>query len=261
MGIQWSSRVDFYVHEYKNPRLAKETTQVTVKLRVGRKNAESPLELIWTEPDAFRSLLGTDARSAVILDISQKQIINELETPIILSIKNLFDGNEDFRVICPGKKQINVPANEQLIYRSKLNEEHILKYAGTEYILKSDVHDDDVCYECFQDSHPMTAIIMSEGKRFEPQDDDIRRKISEKTQKPVYIVRKRFAEKVRDFLRDAVFNEMNYTDFSTTTVSVQQPPELKQEMLGNSVFVFLDISYIIVSPGKKGFIHTEEQLK
>ena len=249
MGIFWSTRHDFYIHEFENPRVQRLDRNVMLHL-----STDDSGVLVCKDGtvNPFSDFVSDDSRQqAVVLYVRLKSVSNEFEESIQLCLNNLFTDNT-IKVPCPAKCSLVVKENDQLLYRNtELCDNDVLLYAGLDDIMLNGQNSEEL-YEVFPADHPFVSYIKLSG----PIDTEhVTMKTNQDGNRVFYLITKTYAAEKRKKLSENVFKYIHYTRFDDCTISC---PQVNEQ---SSLFITLNIEYILVNTGIPSLRQKTEQIK
>lgn len=247
MGLTWSTRHDFYVHQFSNPRV--QTFSKELIIDVHKCNNTNP----------FATMVDSECsdQKAILVSLSLKTMINGYSQLINVFLGDVYPEQEKpLHIVCPANYESSITNIENTIYRHELATDKIEMYAGLDRTILQDKNpSENTDYECFPHNHPIVEFIKLHGTLLQPEDGDFVQKQGET--KMYYLVRNTFIQKVRDFFSNKVFNKMKYSRFENTRIFCDLPQnEEKQTLL-----FLLEATYVLINPGTGELLHTEERLK
>lgn len=247
MGLTWSTRHDFYVHQFSNPRV--QTFAKEMIIDVHKCNNANP----------FINIVDNQCidQKAVLVSIKLKTMINGYQDGVSVFLSDVYpDQERPLQITCPSQFEAVIPDIDSTVYKHELAQDKIEMYAGLDRtILKDKNPSENSDYECFPHNHPIVEFIKLHGTLLQPEDGDFVKKEGET--KTYYLVKNTFISKVRDFFSNHIFNKMKYSRFENARVVCELPAvEEKQTLL-----IVLMVTYVLINPGTGELIHTEERLK
>ena len=250
--MSWSTRHDFYVHQFENPRVQRFSKEFV--LDIAKFNNTNP----------FASLVSQECtdQKAILISISLKTINNGYDTDIPVFFSNLYPSQEKpLQIRCPANSAFTVKESDRNIFQHTLKPDKIVMYAGLDTIIMKDTQKSSTTdFECFPHNHPITEFVLNHGALLKPEDGDVVKKDGDA--KTYYLIKTTFVEKIREFFADKIFSDMNYTRFENTKLfcNIPSPPEGSGE-IGNTLLFVLEVDYALINPGTGELFHTEEKLK
>lgn len=237
MGLNFSGSRHMYLHQFKNEKVVRREYQTLIRLQY--KTGQDHLEPIGG-PNPFSELHRglQENEQAVITGMFLRHVSNETKRDFEVTIGNLFDVNgpenqdanhPDYtgKVHIPCKQLQNapVPLHDSVLYRPKLSDDTIEKYAGTEEAilntytipLTKDTSDDaEQVEQVFPQSCPLIMFIMDNSDVLPQERGDLTR-VSENP--PLYRISDNFLNRVRTLFRNTIFNDIRYTSFEDCRIS------------------------------------------
>jgi hypothetical protein len=250
MGNSWSTRHDYYVHQFDNPRVQ----QCSKTMIVNVKNS--------IDQNIFQSLISADATSQqiVLISLSVASIQNEYAQDVVLFFNHLFPHQPaPIRLLCPAHYSDVLDVTQRILYQNTVKTDKILLYSGLNNTILSETNTDaspNSDSECFPDDHPIVEFIVSHGSLIKDMlgDGDVQKKVGKS--KPFYIIKKDALRKIRAFFETKVYNEIHYTRFEDSKLSGDIPPPDDKCALS----IILNIEYAIVNPGNGTLFRTMQKL-
>lgn len=297
MGLSGPSQ-HIHLHSWANPHIKQQRKRVPIRFVLDgltHPNASQVTLSVANDPALRDLLLGDVSRKlsanqrAVLLRVFAFYIHNELDVPVDVQVRDMFDVSDvrnqeathpddtgRISVYCPPSTSLQPTGVDQLLYRPRtLVDETITKYAGLEQgILESRTQalpgflQSDVT-EVFEEEDPLVEFILSKSDTLKATSQDI--SLLNPDGKRHYQIRQEFLKQIRDYFRVTVFDELRYTRFEEMRLHVDLSLETK-EMLHNryakraacerpEVFIILEFTYIVVTPGELRMRHSELRLK
>lgn len=281
MGIGWSTRQDFYIHHYENPRIQRIEKEFLIRMIPISNNEDSHVVLVPADKkeNPFATLVSRSAtmseQCAMVLSIRLTRMVNEFPFNIRFELHRMFDPNPNadatsrleatpddtgnICIFCPANRTISVKTQDQTVYRTRLESSEAIQYAGLDRILYEPAQSGDT--QCFNDTDPLIAFVLSRGWALEQAEGDVQRKTTTDG-KVYYLLRTAFANRVREFLKNAVFDQMRYTRFENCKIICKGSDINKDfKMENQSLLLVFTMEYILISGGTTQMIHTEQKLE
>lgn len=248
MGIFWSTRHDYYIHEFENPHVQPMTKDIMLHLIPGQDG-----KLVCSDGtlNPFGDFVSDDdpSQRAVVLKVCLKSVKNEFTTLVNLCLNNMFD-DSIVNITCPPSSAIVVHTNDQLLYQNaKLNASDTIRYAGLDTIMLVE-QECDGDYEIFADDHPIVSYIKYAGQL---QNQNVTRKEGNRV---FYMITKSYVAEIRTFLTEQVFENIHYTRLKNCTITCDD-----SVTEGSSLFVTLSVEYILINTGIPSLRQKTEQIK
>ena len=248
MGIFWSTRHDYYIHEFENPHVQPMTKDIMLHLIPDQDG-----KLVCSDGtlNPFSDFVSDDdlSQRAVVLKVCLKSVKNEFTTLVNLCLNNMFD-NSIVNIACPPSSAIVVQTNDQLLYQNaKLNASDTIRYAGLDGIML-DEQECDGDHEIFADDHPIVSHIKYTGQL---HNQNVTRKEGNRV---FYMITKSYVAEIREFLTKQVFENIHYTRLKDCTITCDD-----NVTGGSSLFVTLSVDYILINTGIPSLRQKTEQIK
>lgn len=228
MGLNFSGARHMYLHQFKNEKVVRREHQTLIRLQY--KPGQDHLEPIGgANPfaDLHRTL--QENEQAVITGLFLRHVSNETKRDFEVTISNLFDlkgpQNQDashpdytgmVRIPCKQLQNAPVPMHDSVLYRPKLSDDTVEKYAGTEeailntYTIPLTNDNEQDVEQVFPQACPLIMFIMDNAELLPQERGDLTR-VSENP--PLYRISDNFLNRVRTLFRNTIFNDIRYTTF------------------------------------------------
>lgn len=277
MGLNFSSSRHMYLHQFKNEQVVRREHQTLVRLqyKLGRDHLEP---VGGANPFAELHKTLQENEQAVIAGLFLRHVSNETKRDFEVVLSNLFDlrgpQNQDAthpdytaRVRIPCKQLQNAPVarHDSVLYRPKLTDDTIEKYAGTEEAILntytiplSEDNSDEQVEQVFPQSCPLIMFIMDNAELLPQERGDLVR-VSENP--PLYRISDGFLNRVRNLFRHTIFNDIRYTTFEdcqiTCPVGDGALETLKE---GASLCFNLQVVYYVVQKGTNKMLMKDDTI-
>lgn len=261
MGLSFSTRQDLYTHHFTNPRVSEISQEFHYRLIASAgeshfkfpngKEFINPFPNLVSDKDMFQHIFVTNI-SLLFLD-------NETKFDTICQIEGLFgnsaESNEDvkhtdesgkFSILCPANYAGTVKGNDSILYKPRLKDEILKTYAG---IAEAIVNPGELLADSYEITHPLCYFIVNNEHLLEPLPGDI-----EKVGETLYKFDGKFVERVREYFRNTIYNDMHATRFDEAKISMKIPPELQDELRKSknspNVTIIVRLAGLLVSSGE-----------
>ena len=255
MGISFSSRKDIYLHRFSNPSIKECVCQTMVRMVYNDGNA---LELCGDNPFANIVSMVDENQKIVIQGVYLLFVNNEFKKDLEISISHLFDlpahKNEDIhhpddtasvKIICPQSFNGSIDGNDRVIYKPKLRDELIRKYAGLEQAILEPQSiqmpgpTENEVKEVFEETSAIMGFIFDNTAHLKPSSSDVK-----KLGECYYEIDGEFLERVRTFFKNTIFDDIRYTRFEDCRIDCKA-----KGTPGMSVSVIVQLNYLLILSG------------
>lgn len=264
MGVNFSGARHVYLHQFENPNV--KVTSKRIMIRLVYDEGAKELRVVNGSNPFAQGFLSTvdESQRAVISYIQVEHICNEMDRDFEIQIDQLFDlpevRNQDAShpddtgkivIFCARKQNDGVAMADSILYRPRLADDLISKYAGTENaILKTstqtiDQADEESDYALYHKNSPMVCFIMDHGDELAAS-----RHQMAYTSEELNMIRihKDFVDRVRQLFQHTVWNDLRYTRFEDCKVTCDLGNgQVNHLVAGASVCVQLNVCYYVVS--------------
>lgn len=251
MGQNFSTRRDYWIHKYSNPRVEKFQTQLLIRLEAGPDGA---IKCVDSNPFQERIINPNDDHQRVIIcALSHSYVRNELSIDAEVRIEQLFtpkapgnhvDHTGCVRVICPSRFQGSVAPHHQILYRPKLYDEYIELYSGLEDAVVATVRNEGgVCV--LEDNHPLLYFIRENLERLEIT--PLRRLENGFCEIPAEAL-----DRAQQFFRNTIYEHILPTRFEDTKIVCDN-----KTAEAGSICIMFDVEYLVITPGELKLKHRE----
>lgn len=281
MGISYSGKKSYYLHEYVNPRVEHKSTELSLRYNIRGDTLVPEKALLLNNDTLFKSKLFPKSllnpnEKCLILGITQLYLQNDSEYDITFYIENLFpindkdenrendnnnnhpDNSGSIKIFVPKKCRGVIEKDDQLLYEpQKIKNPNILRYVGMEdAILKprtvvlNEKDEEKKTEEIFKESDPVVDFMI---QHLDEIDEISAADIKEITPNEIggattYKISPNALEKVREFFKDAIFDIFKYTDLKETKVSWDKLKRKKEEEEEDQIiFIILRLEYLVIS--------------
>jgi len=248
MGLSWS-RQDIYIHEFCNPFSVE-------KLKQSMISTDKP------SSNPFASLISPheEKQRAVILGIYLLFVCNETYDTCTIQMSGLFEPkktthrNEDvghpdetgtISIICPAQFNGPITENDRILYRPRLKDEYIRKYAGLEEAIMKPQSVLNNGRNVYEETNPIVSFIIDHSDHLKPalNSDFVRHNGG------FYEIGAAFLERVQRFFEHTIFDSIRYTRFD----QIQFMGGVRKERIS----FILQMNYLLITPGELKMKHKE----
>lgn len=206
-----------------------------------------------------------DNEHAVVSGLFLRHVSNETKRDFEVVIRNLFDVlpplnqdathpdyTGDVRIVCKQLQNAPVSRHESILYRPKLSDDTIEKYAGTEeailHTYTVSLSDDQPVDQLFPESCPLIMFVMDHMEELPRERGDLTRVRDESP--PLYKISDAFLNRVRTLFRNTIFADIRYTTFEGCRIHCPVGDGALETLKeGASVCFNLQIVYYVVQKG------------
>lgn len=281
MGISYSGKKSYYLHEYVNPRVEHKSTELSLRYNI-RGDTLIPEKALFLKDMPLKSKLFSKSllnsnEKCLILGINQLYLQNDSKCDITLYIENLFPIKEENRdnnnnnnhpddsglikfVVPKGCRKV-IEKDSQLLYEPKnIKNPNILRYAGMEEVILKprtvvlEGNNTNNNEEIFKESDPVVDFMIQYLDEIDGITAADLKEISplEIGGTTKYKISPDALEKVRAFFKDAVFDIFKYSDLKETKVMWDKLKGVEKEDDDDSIiFIILRLEYLVISPNSQ----------
>jgi hypothetical protein len=245
----FSTRQDLYINKFNNPKI--KDIEKTFCIRGTLVDNEK--QLIFDSVNPFKQLISQKDASHEIVVTGMYLIYlkNETKQEFKINIDNVFVGNnmnqdvkhEDdtgcIKILCPASYDGPVNEIDGLLYKPRLRDEMIRKYAGMEI-----PNDEQLVFEI---NHPLVHFILHHTER--PQ--------YTKLEDNFFKFEKEYLEKMKNFFKATVFEQIHRTRFEDTKINCDVIPVISNEkkVIYPCVTFIIQLNGLLIMPGENKMKH------
>ncbi len=263
MGNNFSTRQDWYLNKFSNPRVQELQKTISIRGTVvpgekwlifdNGKNFINPLQALVSPHD--------ESQSVVILGIYNLFIRNEVNDDLLVKVDKMFTGkspNEDvnhvddsgcIKILCPNKYDNSINGSDAILYKPRLKSEILKAYCGLEDSIVGDVPHGGPLYDKTQ---PIVHFILNHQTLLQTTSYDFIK--HENTQ--TFQIEPEFLKRVQTFFRKTIYDDIHRTRFEETKITCELPKKViedhqnkKNVAVLSNLIIILQVNYLLISPG------------
>lgn len=270
----WSSRQDYYLHQFVNPRVQEYEEKLMVRMYYD----QGSMELKMDDPNPFKTLVSlVDEQQRVIIKGMYLLFVNnEFTTDLEVKVTRLFDvprdhANQDIHhpddtaqvtILCPRDMNAIVRDRDAVLYKPRLPLSVLTEYVGLEGAIlepqsvkiPTQQVGGEGQEEVFEKTNPLVPFILNHKDELKPTPEEFV-KMPGPDHQIFYKIQETLLVRVRDLFRNTIFHDMRYTRFEDCRFQCKLQKEPKRAT-ANLCFI-LELKYLVITPGE-GKMHVTE---